>query len=313
MLARNPARSLLSTWILVQASAVGLLALLPPGDIRAEGTPLPHVSSVGPTSDSDWMAALRLERAEQYRDAGLAYEAILDRDPTRHDAAWRAARAYWQSTEATDGEPHEAKEPWLVRADSVAGRGLEANRRCGECALWKYAAMGRLTEHRSTVWATRHARDMRDLLELGIKSKPTHRDPDGNSALGNLYYSSAIFYRMVPDWFWLPLIAGVRGDTDRALADIRRALAISVDRIDYQIEHGAVLLCHAIRHGDQRSASNGRRVLEQAIALPPKLPSDEIDQHYARLLLEDSSGACGFTRGGFLDVEEMGRSAGVGR
>ena len=275
--------------------------------------PLPDVSALGPATETDWSAALRLERAQQYRDAGLAYEAILDRDPTRHDAAWRAARSFWQSTEATPGEPPEAKEPWLVRADALAGRGLAVNPRCGECALWKYAALGRLVEHRSSMWAARHARDMRDLLEIGIKSRPTHRDPDGNSALGNLYYSSAIFYRMVPDWFWLKVIVGVRGDTDRALADIERALAISVDRIDYQIEHGAVLLCHSMREDDTQSARNGVRVLEKAVSLPPKLPSDEIDQHYARLLLDDPSGACGFTRSGFLDVEEMGRSAGIGR
>ena len=292
--------------------AAATLARVPESG-AAEPATIAAVSAATASLNPGWLEAVRLEYAGKYREAGQVYEGILVKQPGRFDAAWRAARSFWQVGEAAPAESGDERERWFERADGLAGKGLAANPRCGECALWKYAAMGRLVEHRGSLWAARHASDLRDLLEIGIAAQPTHRDPDGNSALGNLYYSSAIFYRMVPTWFWLPLVVGVKGDTERALDDIQRALAISGDRVDYQIEHGAVLLCHAQRKRDEKSMRAGVRVLGQAISLAPKQRSDAIDQHYARLLIADPSGACGLTRRGVLDVEAIARDVRSGR
>ena len=50
-------------------------------------------------------------------------------------------------------------------------------------------------------------------------------------------------------------------------------------------------------------------MLERTLGLSPDRPSDAIDQDYAKLLIEDPSAACGFTRAGILDVVAMGREA----
>ena len=298
-------------WLLLLSGVLGAWA--PDAIAAGDGDTLPPVAAAGPSLERDWLEAVRLEYAGNYRDAGSVYESILTQRPERADAAWRAARSFWRLGEEARLNAALEGEGWFERADGLAAKGLVANPHCGECALWKYAAMGRLVAHRGTLWAARHASDLRDLLELGIAARPAHRDPNGNSALANLYYSSAIFHRIVPEWFWLPIVIGVKGDTKRALVDIERALAISGDRIDYQIEHGAVLLCRAHRKRDKAAAREGVRVLERALELPPAEHSDEIDQHYARLLIEDPSQSCGFTRDGFLDVEAMGRDVGLRR
>ena len=144
---------------------------------------------------------------------------------------------------------------------------------------------------------------MKQLLDRGIELRPEHRDGNGNTALGNLYYASAVFHRLVPEWFWLRLVFGARGDTERALRDIRSALAISEHRIDYQVEHGAVLLCHGQRRRRPERITQGLGVLRASVALPAQEPTDRVDQDYARQLLEDPSAACAYTRGGFIDIE----------
>ena len=48
---------------------------------------------------------------------------------------------------------------------------------------------------------------------------------------------------MVPEWWFLPIVAGVKGNKRQALDDIDRAVALHPDRIDYQVERGAILLC----------------------------------------------------------------------
>lgn len=317
--AARPARSAIQnpfrSWRRATPALAAALALsaLPLGGHANEAIGSPAVSSPPPSLEPDWLEAVRLEYSGQFRAAGDAYERLLAKEPDRAEAAWRAARAYWQFGEEVTPEAFEEAAEWFERADALAAKGLLADPRCGECALWKYASMGRLVEHRGSLWAARHASDLRDLLELGIAARPSHRDPDGNSTLANLYYSSAIFYRMVPEWFWLPLVVGVKGDTERALADIQLALEISGDRVDYHVEHGAVLLCRAKREHDKLAGKAGVRVLEKAIKMAPKQSSDVIDLRYAELLIQDPSGACGFTRQGFLDVEAMAGNVGLGR
>jgi hypothetical protein len=163
--------------------------------------------------------------------------------------------------------------------------------------------MGRLTESRGLLWAARHVREMRDLIELGLSQRPDDRDENGNVTLANLHYAAAVFYRMIPEWFWVRLLIGVRGDTDLSLRHIREALAISPNRVDYGVEHGAILLCNGKRRHDPERTREGLEVLGRTLVLPELLESDSIDKTYARVLIREPAKACGFTRIGFLDVE----------
>lgn len=265
------------------------------------------------SSDSQataWEEALRLEREGALLAAAEHFAEAAERGE-HPQAHWRAARSYWQVADALPSDRDAARVEYLVRADTWAGRGLEANPACGECALWKYAAMGRLTEHRGMLWGARNAREMQSLLDRGIALRPQHRDPNGNAALANLYYASAVFHRLVPEWFWLPLVTGVKGDTDRALADIREALAISSDRIDYRVEHGAVLLCQGRRRDRSERIDEGLRALANALTLTPTLTTDRLDQELARQLIAEPEKACGFSRRGFIDIEGEGRRVAV--
>ena len=261
------------------------------------------------TAAAGWDEALRLEAAGDLLPSAARFEAAAEAG--RAEAWWRAARGYWRFAESLPLDEAARRTGLFTHADGCAARGLEADPSCGECALWRYASLGRLTEHLGWLWGARHAREMRDLLDLGIALKPRHRDANGNSELANLYYASAIFHRLVPEGIWLRLLVGVRGDTDRALDDIHRALAISAGRVDYHVEHGAVLLCQGRRRHDAARTREGRDVLRHALSLAPSQPSDVVDQRYAAELLVAPEKACGFSRRGFIDTEGEGRAVAI--
>jgi len=246
----------------------------------------------------------QLEQAGELLAAAHCFQEAAESG--RHAGYWRAARATWRYADR-QGQEKERIELFR-RAAGLAGRGLESEPHCGPCALWRYASLGRLTQELGWMWAGRHAREMAALLDLGIAQRPTHRDADGNSTLANLYYARAVFYRMVPEWWWLGLVFGVRGNTGRALHDIRSALHISPQRIDYNVEYGAVLLCDASRHDRPARLREGRSVLRRALHLSTHLVSDAVDQGFAHELLDHPEQACGWSRKGFIDVEGEGRA-----
>jgi hypothetical protein len=111
---------------------------------------------------------------------------------------------------------------------------------CGECVLWKLAAMGRLATTGGVMHSMGTAAPIADMIDRGIELEPTHDDGRTNVSLANLYYAGAAFYRIVPDRFWMNWVVGVRGDKERSLEYIQKALEISEPRVDYQVEFGAI-------------------------------------------------------------------------
>jgi hypothetical protein len=146
---------------------------------------------------------------------------------------------------------------------------------------------------------------MSDMLDEAIELEPSHRDSPYNSTLGNLYYARAIFNRMVPDSFWLGLIVGVRGDKEQALRDIDHAVEINGGRIDYRVEKGAVLLCLGTTKQRPERIEEGKAVLREAMALEQLMSSDGLEKENAQILIDEPEKACGYSRDGFVDVDEV--------
>ncbi len=257
-----------------------------------------------PAIRAQWLQASSLESTLRFDDAAVAYQSLVELLPGSSSPYWRVARAYWR---LGDGMPTDDKSGQLLqysRAADWAQRGIELDPTCAECMLWNYAALGRLTMTEGLMSGLRRARTMSRMLDQGIALAPTHRDNAYNSTLGNLYYARAVFNRMVPEWWFLPLVAGVKGDKQQALEDIDHAVALDPGRIDYHVEKGAVLLCLGVDRDRREWIDDGRRVLNDAIALERRLESDELDVEFARILLREPEKACGYSRAGFVDLDE---------
>ena len=170
--------------------------------------------------------------------------------------------------------------------------------------LWKFSNMGRIrTSSGGLTKRLREIRGMADLLDRGIALKPTYSDDESNSTLGNLYYSSAIFYRVLPDWFWLDWLLGVKGDKKRALSDIQSALEIHPERLDFRVELGSQLLCLGSRKKNDKKLAEGRHVLGVASTFEPRTLDDERELEAAQIMLEHPAKACGYAGDTWVEVD----------
>lgn len=293
-------------------AAAGKASPLPAG---LGSVPLPSTGWIDAQTQGDERAKYRallfeahaLELSGDFEASATSFEALSERFDAEAFPAWRAARAWWRAAEQLiDGEA-DVRAALLDRADASAQAGLARNPDCAECMLWRYAALGRLATVRGLLSAARSARTMQRLLDDGIRLKPIQSDGPHSSTLGNLYYASAVFNRMVPDSFWLRLAIGVRGDKEQALSDIREAVSLHPERVDFQVEMGAVLLCLGTKKDKPEAIREGRVVLANAEHLDRLLPTDDLDLEFARIMSEHPELSCNFSRDGFVDVEGAAR------
>jgi hypothetical protein len=193
----------------------------------------------------------------------------------------------------------------FAAAREWAERSLARDSRCGECVFWTVVSIGRLATTQGVFTSARVAAPMADLFERGIALQPTSRDNEWNTTLGNLYFAAAAFYRVLPDGAWSEALIGVRGDKDRALDYVDRAIAISPMRVDYHVERGVVLTCIGVERNDPSALERGRRAFEGARKMPHLLGTDAVDQQSAELLLAKPELACGYQRDGFIDANRV--------
>ena len=268
--------------------------------------PLPaalRVARPDPRVRQLWYEGLEAEQREDLVAAAARYEHIAQALPQSAFIRWRIARNYWRYAERVPVDDKKQRLHYFELADEWAGQSLALDEKCGECVLWKLAAMGRIATTGNILKSMSLAPTIAEMIDRGIELRPQHTDNEKNSTLGNLYYAGSAFYRIVPDWFWVQWVIGVRGDRQRALGYIQKALEISSTRIDYQVEHGAVLLCIGDDESDPVRIDEGRRVLRAAMREKLYFQStDAVDIEHAQVLIDHPDRACGYSRDGWIDL-----------
>jgi len=314
-------------------AALALLLIIAPTDVLAtERQDLGIQAAPGEAESTEdlasvFEAAVALERSvfevdepeaawsiDRLRRAALLFERVAEARGGAGPGYWRASRATWLSGELLPLDDVTGRVARFERSLELADLGLAANPDCAECMLWKFNSMGRLRTTQGVFEGVRQVPEMARLLDRAIALGPTHRDSENNSTLGNLHYASAIFYRLLPDWFWLKWVLGVRGDKKRALEHARKALALHPHRLDYQIEVGTQLLCLGTDKGSDELVEEGRRTMREAISGGATSKDTRREIEFARTMIEHPERACGYTGDKLIEIdEEKARQAGQQR
>lgn len=286
---------------LAQPAMIAPASLGAPRHAGFQLTPIPAIYGTAELQ-ARWREGRALEIAERFLEAAQLHEALVASQPQAAYGYWKVSRNLWRHAEGLPVEAKQERMALFVQADDWATRGLAVDPDCAPCMLWKFGAMGRIATTRGVMQSLAMGREMRGLLERGIAARPTFADTPTNSTLGNLYYASAVFHRVVPEWTWLEWIVGVKGDLDHSLEMIRSAVELAPERIDYLVEYGAVLHCYADRRDEAWAGQEAERVLGRAIGLEPAIGTDPIDQQHARVLLAAPDRSCGYSRDGWIDT-----------
>ena len=256
----------------------------------------------------EWREANRLEAAGDLPAAETRLVGLTQRLPASADPQWRIARNLYRQSKALGDRDKERQLATLERAIEASERGLERDPDCAQCMLWQYAALGRKPQLQGLLSGAGNAKTLAALLQRGIEVSQEGSAPRPRATLAHFYYARASFLRMVPDWFWLKWVFGVRGDKQQALADARRAVELDGERGDFELELAANLLCLGHRDRDEAQLAEADEILQRVRAQLTSQPDDNRDRELAAMLLGNPQAACGYSRDGFVDVDEAARS-----
>jgi hypothetical protein len=118
------------------------------------------------------------------------------------------------------------------------------------------------------------------------------------------YHALGIYYRLVPDWWIVQMIAGTRGDLNKAVEYNQKSVQCKPNEIENWKELGASQLCLGQKNGDDALIAAGKQSLQHALTLPAPRSRNKTDQKHSQMLLNDPSLACEYSRDGQQDLDE---------
>lgn len=149
------------------------------------------------------------------------------------------------------------------------------------------------------------ARSIEHAWRAAIASGFAYQSANGENQLPcDAMVALGIMYRMIPDWWIVGVIAGVRGDLDQSLAQLEAADACAPGRIRTMKERAATLLCMGTRRDDEGRLVAGRALAARVAAMTPTTGTERIDVRDARALGSDPTLACAYSRDGQQDLDE---------
>jgi tetratricopeptide (TPR) repeat protein len=253
---------------------------------------------------AEFKKTVEFDRTGDYASSIKILEDLHPKFPKAPYIVWRLSRSYWVYAENLDINAKEERLKYFQIGLDWANKGIALNDKCAECYLFKFGNLGRISTTKGLMNSISAAKDLSETIQKAIDLKPQHQDTYFNDSLANAYYASGVFYRIIPDWFIIKWIAGVRGDKLKSLEHIKKAAEITPARIDYQVELGAIYLCLAEDKGMDEMRALGNQALEHALTMEQVMPTDPLDKNYAKGFLKDPSGACGFSRDGIVNLDK---------
>lgn len=209
-----------------------------------------------------------------------------------------------ETIERTD--PTMDKKTWYTEMIDVAEKGLEIDPNNIHLLYGYGIGKARLGTTRGVLSSLFMAKEIEEVWLRVAQSDYRYSSLGGQEMLPcDAELTLGIFYRLVPDWWIVKVLAGTRGDLDKSHERLLAADACYPDRVGVVKELGVTELCIGTkRKGDEAMLAAGRATLERMLALPAETPSDVIDQRHARMLLEDPELACEYSRDGQQELDE---------
>lgn len=295
----------------VTASAADVAATTgdsPTGDAVVAAEPAWPIEFPGQCTESDPNFDLEVLYYEGKYAQGLAeVEKRLTQPTPTADLYWMKTRFMYEIGEALDEHDTSVdRMAWYQTMVDTVDAGLA--RFPGDLHL-KFArgvAMGRLGTTRGVLSSLFMAKDIEgDWLDVAEQHTWEYSSLGGSELLPcDAYHALGIYYRLVPDYWIVQMIAGTRGDLDKSLAWHQKAVACKPREIQNYKELGATQLCIGDKRRDPAMTQAGVASLNKARSLHPTNERGRIDLRHCAAMIADPALGCGYSRDGQEDLDE---------
>ncbi len=233
-------------------------------------------------------AAALLKQHPDDVELHVLYARFLYEIGERHkrDAAFDKVKLYTEMVEVLE------RAMTLSRGDPRVGWGLGV-------------ARGRLATTKGILASLSEAKRIEQLWVAAARGGATYKSLNGEEHLPcDAYLTLGVFYRLLPDWWIVELVAGVRGDVDRAITWLEKATTCAPQTIRSRKELGVAYLCAAKKKSDPSFLAKGQAELRRGLSLPAQHGTEKIDHRHMQRLLDAPDDACAYSRDGQQALDE---------
>lgn len=240
-------------------------------------------------------------------DEGLALARKRLAEKADKDLYWMTARFIYEVGERfqrTDTSID--KEAWYQEMLDLCDAGLAMAPGDPHLRFARGIAMGRLGTTRGVLSSLFMAKDVENDW-LAVANDPTFKYASigGQEELPcDAFHALGIYYRLVPDWWIVQVLAGTRGDLQTSLEMHQKAVRCKPRSGQNWKELGATQLCYGLREDDAAMIEAGKESLRKVATLSAPTSRARTDVKHAQMLLDDPDLACEYSRDGQQDLDE---------
>ena len=280
-----------------------MLSLLLAAPVNA-AAPVTYPGTVQP-SDRWWELESYYDKGEM--KVGLARtEELRKSAPKDVDLIWLQVRFMFEIGEVVPRTDRSFdKLAWYQKMYDLTTEGLALSPGHGHLLFGRGIALGRLGTTRGVLASLGSVKAVEADWLAAAKSDYQYASIGGQEVLPcDAFLTLAIFYRLVPDWWIVQVMAGTRGDLPTSVEYAKRADQCSPDRLLTLKELGVSQLCLGQSTGDAVAIAQGTQTLARALATPMTgQPTDLVDLKHTKMILADPSLACEYSRDGQQDLD----------
>ncbi|MCO4744969.1 MAG: hypothetical protein KC912_09290 [Proteobacteria bacterium] len=244
---------------------------------------------------------------QEKHDEGLAEsEKRRAADPSDVDLYWMSARFLFEIGERFERDDTTIdKEAHYQRMIDVAEAGLELAPEHAHLYFARGIGYGRLGTTRGVLASLFMAKDVEKSWVFTAKSDLKYASIGDKEYLPcDAHQALSIYYRLVPDWWIVGVIAGTRGDLQKAMDHGKEAITCAPNLIRGMKEYGVAQVCYGQKKKSPEVLEAGLDTLRAALPLPVRKETDRVDLRHVQMLIDDPSLACEYSRDGQQDLDE---------
>ena len=179
---------------------------------------------------------------------------------------------------------------------NVAKRCIKLYKTYTPCLVLAGSLLGRISTTKGIISSASNGKYVEGYWKRANSSKINYRYPSGTQVKSVSRFVLGIFYRMVPDSFWLNLFFGVRGDINKSIKLSDAALKIDPLEQQFYADVGAAYFCKYQRDEHEPSLKAGKRILNKCLALPYMGKVGKMTRDDCKKLLGNPALGCGYSR-----------------
>lgn len=261
----------------------------------------------GQTSPGDPHFDLEILYAEKKFKEGLRKaNERLAKTPNDVDLHWMKVRFLYEIGERFGDDESIDRVAYYKEMLRIAERGMKLDPGNMHLHFAIGVSMGRLGTTRGVLASLFMAKDVeQNWLAVAEQSSWNYSSLDGGEMLPcDVFHGLGIFYRLVPDWWIVQVLAGTRGNLQESLRFNRLSTECKPQEIQNWKELAATQYCLYSRDGDEQMKAAADRAVQRGLAIPARHFVNRLDHKHLRSLREDPSTACEYSRDGQQDLDE---------